>query len=86
MQNGVINNAYTQSVLDGSYFGNVDTNWESMLKPSMALTSNFNINVQGGNESTRYFSAVGANNQEGSFKGSKFDRYSFKLNLNTKIN
>lgn len=86
VQNGVINNAYTQSVLDGSYFGNVDTNWESMLKPSMALTSNFNINVQGGNESTRYFSAVGANNQEGSFKGSKFDRYSFKLNLNTKIN
>ena len=85
VQNGTLNTAYTQSVLDGSYFGNADTNWEEVIAPSNPVTSNLNLNIQGGSESTRYYAGIGANQQEGSFEGSNFDRYSFKLNLDTEI-
>lgn len=86
VENGILDNSYTKSVLDGSYFGNANTNWEEVLSPSNAVTSDFNLSVQGGSETTRYFSAIGANTQEGAFEGSNFDRYSFKLNLDTKVN
>src|SRR5690606_6595289 len=64
---------------------NADTNWEEIIAPSNPVTSNFNLSIQGGSETTRYFAGIGANQQEGSFEGSNFDRYSFKLNLDTEI-
>jgi TonB-linked SusC/RagA family outer membrane protein len=83
--NGTINNAFTQSVLDGSYFGTANTNWEKEIAPATPLTQNFNLSIQGGNPNTRYFATIGANSQDGIYKDSGFDRYSFLLNFDTKM-
>lgn len=85
VENSPIRNSYAESVLDGSYFGDADTDWEEVLSPSSPVTTYFNLNMQGGNENTRYFSSIGANTQDGVFEGTGYDRYSFKLNLDTKI-
>lgn len=86
VENGTIDNAYTQSVLDGSYFGNADTNWEDELSPGAPITNNYNLSVQGGSQKTRFGLSLGANTQDGVYKGVGFNRYSFNLNLDTKIN
>src|SRR5690606_18498015 len=83
--NGTIDNAYTKSVLDGTYFGNADTNWEDELAPANPITQNANLSLQGGGEHSRYYTALGMNTQNGIFKSTGFDRYSFKLNLDTNI-
>ncbi len=85
VRNGTINNAFTQSILDGSYFGNAETDWEKEIAPATPLTKNFNLSIQGGNPKTRYFSTIGANTQDGIYKGSGFDRYSFLLNFDSKM-
>lgn len=85
VENGTINNAYTRSVLDGSYFGNSDTNWEEELSPSNPITQNFYLSLQGGNETTRYLTALGVKTEEGVFENTSFDRYTFKLNLDSQI-
>ncbi|MCI2227627.1 SusC/RagA family TonB-linked outer membrane protein [Polaribacter sp. MSW13] len=82
---GTTNNAYTASVLDGSYFGNADTNWEDEVGPSSPISTNFNLNVSGGTAKTKYNTSLGVNKQDGVYKGSGFDRYSFNLNLDTDI-
>ncbi|WP_282072555.1 SusC/RagA family TonB-linked outer membrane protein [Polaribacter atrinae] len=82
---GTTNNAYTASVLDGSYFGDTDTNWEDEVGPGSPMSTNFNINVSGGTEKTKYNTALGVNQQEGVYEGSGFDRYSFNLNLDTEV-
>ncbi len=85
VRNGTTNNAFTQSVLDGSYFGTANTNWEKEIAPVTPVTQNFNLSIQGGNRGTRYFSTIGANTQDGIYAGSGFDRYSFLLNFDTKM-
>jgi TonB-linked SusC/RagA family outer membrane protein len=85
IENGTTNNAYTRSVLDGTYFGDADTNWEDEISPSGPMSSNFNINVSGGTANTKYSTSLGVNKQDGIYEGSGFDRYSFNLNLETKV-
>ncbi|TGV02161.1 SusC/RagA family TonB-linked outer membrane protein [Flavivirga rizhaonensis] len=86
VENGTVNNAYTQSVLDGSYFGDANTNWEDEVSPGSPITSNYNLSVQGGSQKTRFGLSLGANTQEGVFESTGFDRYTFNLNLDTKVN
>ena len=43
VQNGVINDAFTRSVLDSSYFDTGDTNWEDELSPSNPISTNFDF-------------------------------------------
>ena len=83
---GTINNAYTRSVLDGTYFGDVDTNWEEELAPSSPVSTFFDLGAQGGTENLHYYGSIGANTQAGAFEGSGFDRYSLKLNMDSNIN
>ena len=85
IENSTIRNAYAESVLDGSYFGSADTNWEDVLSPSSPITTTLNLNAQGGNQKTSYYTSIGANTQDGVFENTGFDRYSFKLNLDTEI-
>ncbi|WP_027125306.1 TonB-dependent receptor [Gelidibacter mesophilus] len=85
VENGTRNDAFAASVLDGSYFGNADTNWEKEIGPGNPVTSTYNLNVYGGSEKTRYSTSLGVNTQEGVYKNTGFDRYNFNLNLDNKL-
>lgn len=86
VENGTRNDAFAASVLDGSYFGNADTNWEKEIGPGNPVTSVYNLNVYGGSEKTRYSTSLGVNTQEGVYKNTGFDRYNFNFNIDNKIN
>ncbi|MCK0132012.1 TonB-dependent receptor [Flavobacteriaceae bacterium F08102] len=86
VSNGTINNAYTQSVLDGTYFGDADTNWEDEVSPSSPITTVYNLSMYGGSKSTRYNTSIGVNQQDGIYNRTGFDRYSFNLNLESVVN
>ncbi len=83
--NGTRDDAFARSVLDGSYFGNADTKWEDEVSPGSPISTSYYLNVLGGSENTRYSTSLGVNTQEGVYKNTGFDRYSFNLNLDTKI-
>ena len=85
VENSGSTNAFAQSVLDGSYFGDADTNWEDEVSQRTPLTTNFDLSVSGGNDAVKYYTSVGARNQEGVFDNSEFERYSINLNLDTKL-
>ncbi|MDD7888088.1 TonB-dependent receptor [Flavivirga sp. 57AJ16] len=85
VENGTRNDAFAQAVLDGSYFGDADTKWEDEISPGSPITTNYYLNVLGGSENTRYSTSLGVNTQDGVYNKTGFDRYSFNLNLDTKI-
>lgn len=85
VNNGSSNDAYAQSVKDGSYFGNADTNWEEEISPSNPITTVFNLGVFGGSKKTRYNTSLGINTQDGVYENSGFDRYSYNLNIDTEV-
>lgn len=85
VENGTRNDVFARAVLDGSYFGNADTNWEDEVSPGAPISTSYYLNVLGGAEYTRYSTSLGVNTQDGVYKNSGFDRYSFNLNLDTKI-
>ncbi len=85
VENGTRNDAFTSAVLDGSYFGNADTNWEEEVSPGAPVSTSYNLRVLGGSEKTRYSTSLGINTQDGVYRNTGFDRYSFTLNLDTKI-
>ncbi|MCF6348368.1 MAG: TonB-dependent receptor [Flavobacteriaceae bacterium] len=86
VENGTSNNSFAQSVLDGSYFGDADTNWEDEVSRGNPVTKTFNFSVRGGSKKTRYNTSVGINQNNGVFDNSNFDRYSFSVNLDTQVN
>lgn len=51
-----------------------------------ARLQNYDLSLQGGTQSTKYYIAGGYNTQESILRPIKFDRASFKLNLDQKIN
>ncbi|ANH81430.1 hypothetical protein A8C56_10955 [Niabella ginsenosidivorans] len=51
-----------------------------------AQNNDYHLSIQKGNESTRYNLALGYTDQEGIMKPVKFDRYSFRYNLESKLN
>ncbi|WP_179333182.1 SusC/RagA family TonB-linked outer membrane protein [Winogradskyella costae] len=83
---GTRDDAFTRSVLDGSYFGDADTNWEDELSPGAPISSNYNLNIRGGSEKSRYSMTLGVNTQDGVYNNTGFNRYNFSTNLDTKIN
>ena len=85
VENGTRNDAFASAVLDGSYFGNADTNWEDEVSPGAPVSTSYNLRVLGGSEKTRYSTSLGINTQDGVYRNTGFDRYSFTLNLDTKI-
>ncbi|MEJ4087355.1 TonB-dependent receptor [Galbibacter orientalis] len=78
-------NAFATSVLDGSYFGDVDTNWEDELSPGLSTSTYANLSMRGGGKSSQYAISLAALNAESGFKGSNSERYTINLNLNNDI-
>ncbi|GJM63734.1 TonB-dependent receptor [Persicobacter diffluens] len=49
-------------------------------------TSNYQLSAQGGNDKTKFFASVGYFNQEGIVKGSDFERFSMRMNVDNQVN
>lgn len=61
------------------------TDWQEELF-QMAPISNHQVSFAGGNEKTRYALTGGYFSQDGVVVGSDFERYSFRINLDTEMN
>ncbi|MEN9909777.1 MAG: hypothetical protein RLZZ540_2926 [Bacteroidota bacterium] len=70
--------------LDPSILGE-GTNWQKELYRIAPLSKHV-LNMSGGSENTTYYLSGEYFNQEGVSKGSNFDRYSMRLNLDNKAN
>jgi TonB-linked SusC/RagA family outer membrane protein len=57
-----------------------NTDWLSLVL-SRGMVSNYNLSVSGGKENLTYYTSAGYYTEEGSIKGSKFDRYTFRANV-----
>jgi TonB-linked SusC/RagA family outer membrane protein len=61
------------------------TNWQDAIFRT-ALMSQHNISAQGGTENVRYFMSGAFMDQEGTIIGTDFQRFSFRANLDAKLN
>lgn len=86
VNNSTATDTFSNQVRDGSYFGTANTNWEDEINPGAPVSTFFNIGVYGGSQKTRYSSSLGVNTQDGVYKNSGFDRYTYNLNMETHIN
>ena len=67
-----------------NFDGTTDTNWYDQVYRS-ALTQDHQISIDGGNEKTKFYVGLGYNDSEGVVKGSKFQRYSGRANIDHQI-
>ncbi len=57
-----------------------NTDWLSLVL-SRGMVSNYNLSVSGGKDNMTYYTSAGYYTEEGTVKGSKFDRYTFRANV-----
>ena len=67
------------------YDGTTDTDWYDQVYNS-AMTQDHQISIDGGNDKTKFYAGLGYNNSKGVVKGSEFDRFSGRLNLDHQVN
>ena len=67
------------------YDGTTDTDWKKEVYRN-GLTTNHQVAVNGGTEKTRFYGSFGYNKVKGIVKGSEFERYSGRLNLDHQVN
>lgn len=74
--------------LDGPLFSNFNTNnttdWYKEVYRT-GFTTDHQVSINGGNDRTKFFTSFGYNKVEGTVKGSSFQRYSGRLNLDHKV-
>lgn len=85
VENGAVDNAFTKSILDGSYFGSADTDWRKEIAESNNFSQNYNLSVQGGNQRVNYYTSLGANTQQGLYAATGYDRYSLTMNVRMQV-
>lgn len=61
-----------------------ETNWQKELTRE-AIMSDYQLSVSGGSEAVKYYVSGGLLNQEGIVKGSGFNRYSLRSNIDFKL-
>jgi TonB-linked SusC/RagA family outer membrane protein len=74
---------------EGGYFHDptcaTSTDWSKEIYHN-GLQTNHQVGMSGGTENTQFFASFGYNKVEGTVKGSEFERYSGRLNLDHKVN
>lgn len=76
------------TLIDPNEIPTTNTDWQEELFTANAPIQSHYIGIEGGNEKTAYSSSISYFNQEGIIGGekSKFERYTARLNTNTKVN
>ena len=65
--------------------GRNETNWSDVITNDNAPFQRYNVSIKAGTEKLNYFSSFGYQSQEATVIGSKFDRISGALTVNSKI-
>ncbi len=60
------------------------TNWQNLIFQA-AVVQNHDISVQGGNERTKFFTSANYFQQEGIIKGSEFERFNVRMNMDNNL-
>ncbi|MGL4852679.1 MAG: SusC/RagA family TonB-linked outer membrane protein [Phocaeicola sp.] len=79
--------AYADSNAPGffnDYNGTTDTNWKDEVY-KQGFSTNHQVSVSGGSEKTRFYTSFGYNKVDGIVKGSEFERYSGRLNIDHQV-
>lgn len=63
----------------------VNTNWERAAFQDNPITQQYDLNVTGGNEKTKFYIGGQALDQQGIIVGNSYKRYSGRLNLTNKV-
>ncbi|MBE5319033.1 TonB-dependent receptor [Pedobacter sp. MR2016-19] len=63
----------------------VNTNWERAAFQDKPVTQQYDLNVTGGNEKTKFYIGGQALDQQGIIVGNSYKRYSGRLNLTNKV-
>jgi TonB-linked SusC/RagA family outer membrane protein len=61
-----------------------NTDWQDEVYRTAAI-QNYQLNVSGGSDKTRYYVSGGYFKQDGIFRNSGFDRFSFRINLDQEV-
>lgn len=92
MLDGVPENGlrFTQEDIDRATYGDplgvyVNTDWFDMLFGGVAPTYTNTLSLSGGDERFKYFMSLGAFNQQGVMKGTSYDRYNVRANIDGKV-
>lgn len=67
------------------YTGNTDTNWYGEVYRH-GFTTDHQISINGGNAKTKFYTSFGYNKVDGTVKGSEFERYSGRVNIDHEVN
>ncbi|MCI7310610.1 MAG: TonB-dependent receptor [Prevotella sp.] len=65
--------------------GSVDTDWTGEVYRK-GFTTDHQVGINGGDDRTKFYVSLGYNNVKGVVKGSDFNRYSGRVNLDHKVN
>ncbi|MBN2611293.1 MAG: TonB-dependent receptor [Bacteroidales bacterium] len=66
-------------------YAQTNTDWQDEMFRTAPLAQ-FNINLSGGNEKYRYYTSYGRFSQEGIMLGTDYNRHSFRVNTESKLN
>ena len=69
----------------GGYQNGVETNWWKLLTNKNPYIQNHNINVTGKTDQSSYFFSLGYTDQQNVVVNDTYKRYSFRINLDSKI-
>jgi len=79
-----LDNTFTGLAAGNSNWAATNTDWEKQAYQT-APQQQYDLNVSGGSEKTTYFIGMQALDQKGILKGNSFQRYSGRVNVETKI-
>ncbi|WP_171946633.1 SusC/RagA family TonB-linked outer membrane protein [Flaviramulus basaltis] len=72
-------------IVNGTFFGNADTDWQDEITNNNALWNNYRFNVTGGTDNVNYLVSANVTDQEGIMLGSKLKRYNFSTNIDADV-
>ncbi len=73
------------SIIDGSFFGNEDTDWQDRIINKNTLWTKYSVSLAGGTEKTNYIISGSVSNQEGALIKNKFNRYNFSSSISSQV-
>lgn len=78
---------FKDPVVTDGYLKNpmTNTNWWDLLSNSFPYIQNHNVSIRGRSEATNYFLSFGYTDQKNLVQNDKYNRYSFRINLETNI-
>jgi len=68
-----------------NYDSDINTNWKKEVYKT-GFTTDHQVSLSGGSQDTKFYAGFGYNKTEGIVKGSEFERFSGRLNLDHKVN